>query len=85
MTPGSGRSPGEGNGYTLEYSCRDNPKERGAQWLQFMGSQRDTTDATEHTVILCCTTSELPRLTQKVKKNFKKSTFQRQVKKYFSV
>ena len=47
--------------------------------------ESDTTDATEHTFILCCTTSKLPRLTQKVKKNFKKSTFQRQVKKYFSV
>ena len=30
MTPGSGRSPGEGNGYPLQYSCLENPKDRGA-------------------------------------------------------
>ena len=28
--PGSGRSPGEGNGYTLQYSCRENPMGGGA-------------------------------------------------------
>ena len=28
--PGSGRSPGEGNGYPLEYSCLENPMNRGA-------------------------------------------------------
>ena len=27
---GSERSPGEGNGYPLWYSCLENPKERGA-------------------------------------------------------
>ena len=26
---GSGRSPGEGNGYSLQYSCLENPMERG--------------------------------------------------------
>ena len=29
-TTGSGRSPGEGNGYPLQYSCLENPKDRGA-------------------------------------------------------
>ena len=28
--PGSGRSPGEGNGCPLQYFCQDNPKDRGA-------------------------------------------------------
>ena len=28
--PGSGRSPGEGNGYPLQYSCLENPTDRGA-------------------------------------------------------
>ena len=27
--PGSGRSPGEGNGYQLQYSCLENPMDRG--------------------------------------------------------
>ena len=28
--PGLGRSPGEGNGNPLQYSCLENPKDRGA-------------------------------------------------------
>ena len=27
--PGLGRSPGEGNGYPLQYSCLENPMDRG--------------------------------------------------------
>ena len=30
--PGLGRSPGEGNGTPLQYSCLDNPMDRGAWW-----------------------------------------------------
>ena len=30
--PGSGRSPGEGNGNSLQYSCLENPMDRGAWW-----------------------------------------------------
>ena len=29
-TPESGRSPVEGNGYTLQYSCLETPMDRGA-------------------------------------------------------
>ena len=36
--PGSGRSPGEGNGNTLQYSCLEDPMDRGK--LQSIGSQR---------------------------------------------
>ena len=28
LIPGSGRSPGEGNGNLLQYSCRENPRDR---------------------------------------------------------
>ena len=28
--PGQGRSPGEGNSYSLQYSCLENPMDRGA-------------------------------------------------------
>ena len=38
--PGSGRSPGEGNGNSLWYSCLDNPMDRGDCGLQSIGSQR---------------------------------------------
>ena len=37
--PGLGRSPGEGNGNPLQYSCLENPMDGGA-WLASMGSQR---------------------------------------------
>ena len=29
--PGLGRPPGEGNGNTLQYSCLENPGDRGAR------------------------------------------------------
>ena len=32
--PGSGRSPGRGNGNPLHYSCLENPMDRGAMGLQ---------------------------------------------------
>ena len=30
LIPGSGRSSGEGNGNSLQYSCLENPMDRGA-------------------------------------------------------
>ena len=30
LVPGSGRSPGEGNGNIFQYSCLENPMDRGA-------------------------------------------------------
>ena len=30
LSPGLGRSPGEGNGNPLQYSCLENPTDRGA-------------------------------------------------------
>ena len=35
--PGSGRSPGEGNGYPLQYSCLQNPMNRGDWWATVQG------------------------------------------------
>ena len=32
FTLGSERSPGEGNGNTLQYSCLENPMHRGTRW-----------------------------------------------------
>ena len=37
--PRSGRSPGGGNGNTLQYSCQDNPMDRGAWQAIVLGSQ----------------------------------------------
>ena len=38
--PGLVRSPGEGHGNPLQYSCLENPMNRGAWQLQSIGSQR---------------------------------------------
>ena len=35
--PGSGRSPGEGNGNALQYSCLENPMDGGACWATVHG------------------------------------------------
>ena len=40
LTPGLGRSPGEGNGNPLQYSCLGNPWTEEPGGLQPMGSQR---------------------------------------------
>ena len=43
LIPGSGRSPSEGTGNPLQYTCLENPVERGAWWAtQFMGLQSRT-------------------------------------------
>ena len=54
--PGSGRSPGEGNGNPLQYSCLENPMDRGAWWATVHGvtksqTRRVTEDTMEHEVI----------------------------------
>ena len=38
--PGWGRSPGEGNGYPLQYSCWRTPLMEEPGWLHYMVSQR---------------------------------------------
>ena len=40
LIPGSGRSPGEGNGIPLQYSCLENSVDRGAWWATVLGIAR---------------------------------------------
>ena len=40
LIPGSGRSPGGGHGSPFQYSCLENPMDRGAWGLQSMELQR---------------------------------------------
>ena len=37
LIPGSGRSPGEGNGNPLQYFCLENPMDGGAWWATVHG------------------------------------------------
>ena len=40
---GSGRSSGEGNGNTLQYSCLKNPMDKGAWWAAVHGVAKSRT------------------------------------------
>ena len=40
LIPGSGRSPGEGHGNPLQYSCLENCMERGAWWFTVHGVEK---------------------------------------------
>ena len=46
LIPELGRSPPEGNGNPLQYSCLGNPMERGAWWAEVrgVGKESDTTE-----------------------------------------
>ena len=46
--PESGRSPGEGNGNSLQYSCLGNPMDRGAWWATVHGGHKESA-MTKHT------------------------------------
>ena len=41
--PGLGRSPGEGQGNPLQYSCLENPMDRGAWWATVHGAAKSQT------------------------------------------
>ena len=41
--PGLGRSPGEGNGNPLHYSCLENPMDGGAWWATVHGVEKSRT------------------------------------------
>ena len=46
-TPGWGRSPGEGNGNPLQYSCLENPMDQGAWWATVHGVAKTQTQLSE--------------------------------------
>ena len=50
LIPRSGRSPGGGHGSPLQYSCLENPRDRGAWWAVFHGvnKESDMTETTKH-------------------------------------
>ena len=43
LIPGSGRCPEEGNGNPLQYSCLENPMDRGAWWATVHGIAKSWT------------------------------------------
>ena len=49
LIPGSGRSPGEGNGSPLQYSCLENPMDGGAWWATVHGVTKSRTRLSDFT------------------------------------
>ena len=49
--PESGRSPGEGNGNLLRYSCLENPMDRRAWWATVHASRTGLKQLTWHTFL----------------------------------
>ena len=52
--PGSGRSPGVGNGYPLQYSCLESSMNRGAWWATLHGVAKSWTWLSNSTPIHRC-------------------------------
>ena len=49
LTPGSGKSPGEGNGYPLQYSCLENPRDGGTWKATVHGVSKSQTRLSDFT------------------------------------
>ena len=64
--PGWGGSPGGGHGNPLQYSCLENPTDRGACWatVHRVTKELETTEATEH----ACNTTIKNKQTNKPEK-----------------
>ena len=45
--PRLGRYPGEGNGNSLQYSCLENPVDRGAWWAKVHGVTKSRTQLSD--------------------------------------
>ena len=54
LIPGSGRSPGEGNGYPLQYSCLENPIDRGTWWATVHRVAKSRTQLSTFTFTFRC-------------------------------
>ena len=49
LISGLGRSPGEGNGNPLQYSCLENPMDGGAWWAAVHGVAKSSTQLSDFT------------------------------------
>ena len=54
LIPGSGRSPGGGNGNLLQYSCLGNPMDRGAWWATVHGAAKSWTQLKQFSLQHAC-------------------------------
>ena len=52
LIPGLGGSPREGNGNPLQYSCLENPMDRGTWWATVHGFVKSQTQLNTHACII---------------------------------
>ena len=57
LIPGLGRSPGEGRGNPPQYSCLENPMDRGAWWITVLGVAKSQTQLKQQSTNACTLTS----------------------------
>ena len=72
LIPGSGRSPGGGNGNPLQHSCLESPMDRGASGLQSRGSHRVTHNCAHDTL----STLGVPKHLKQVKQSNPQQTLE---------
>ena len=68
LIPGSGRSPGGGHGNPLQFSCLENPMNRGAWWTAVSrAAQSDMTEVTQQQQYFLMLSSQTGRKQSKVR------------------
>ena len=69
MIPGSGRFPGEGNANPVQYSCLENPMDRGAWWATVHGvpKELDTTERLNNNSLDKIVGKDLPGLSRQIR------------------
>ena len=60
--PGSGRSPGEGNGDPLQFPCLENPMDRRAWWAAVHGVAKSWTQLSDFTFTFVGFSEDFDRL-----------------------
>ena len=73
--PGLGRSTGEGNGNPLQYSCLENPMDRGAWWATVHGVTESRTQLSNFTYLLMTKLMSVHLKTEEIQKFFKNITY----------
>ena len=89
--PGLGRSPGEGNGNPLQYSCLENPMDREAWQATAHGVAKSQTQlsnftftfmsTTDDTTLMAESKEEVKRLLMRVKEESEKAGFKLSIEK----
>ena len=72
--PGLGKSPGEGNGTPPQYSCLENPMDRGAWWAAVHGVTKTRTWLSDFVSFTWCWTMSVASMASKYVCSLKENT-----------